>query len=390
MSFSSLSNSFSRLADDYNKNQTGKRPVKYANLVDLTEALGTVFSNLQTTESTIPPQAKYNATVSKAMGKLGVFSLVPLLNQICDFYTEDFGFCTTNVPLERFTAKSKEDFLEYRNFYVSNKVLNQTLDEIFPTEIIRAIRLYLQSLLFRFFKTYDVSETRSVTDKKTKRETRVEICNSSNAYYRIGEKQLTNSSFMNCIDLIIEANKFIREFSLELDEITTPFREAAITAKLERYNFYKTNVQQQALQKIVKPKGKNATEATEATDATDATDAKESETVVVIKHQPKPFAKRDPSVKVWTKPTIQITETTEASGATDATETTETTGATDASGATETTGATDTTDTTETNGATDATETTEADGFTVVPKKKQFSQSRRGRGGRGGERFRSA
>lgn len=230
MSFSSSVEIFSQLADAYNDNKTGHLFLKNATLIDLTEALGAVFVGFKTTEETSPPQVKYNTTIISAFENQRFFSFVTdLLNRLYDFYNSDFGFCTVNMPLGKFPRPSREEFQENKHLYVFNHNLNLCLDEVYPLEIIRAVRLHLMTLLFRFFKTYDVNETYVAKDGK-----KHYICDASQATYRSNGNSRTTTEFLAFVEYLIEANRYIKQLSVELTEFSEPFRAAALAAKAER------------------------------------------------------------------------------------------------------------------------------------------------------------
>ena len=239
MSFSSSLKVFSRLAGDYNNNKTGNRFLKNATLMDLTEALGAVFVGFETTDQTVPPQAKYNATVVSAFDKHRFFGFVSgLLNQLCDFYDSDFAFCTVNVPLGKFPRPTREEFQEFKQLYVLDHNMNLRLDEVLPIEIIRAVRLHLMNLLFRFFKTYDVDETYTTKDGKTHH-----TCDASKATFRSDGHTHTTADFYSFAEYLIKANRYLKQLTLELSEFSETFRTAALTAKAERVQYAKTQAQ---------------------------------------------------------------------------------------------------------------------------------------------------
>lgn len=239
MSFSRSLPVFSQLAEQYNKNKSHKLFVKNATLIDLTEALGAVFVGFETTDKTVPPQAKYNATVVSALEKLHVFQFVSgLLDQLCDFYDSEFAFCTVNVPLGKFPRPSRDEFQQFKHLYVLDQNMNTTLGEVFPIEIFRAVRLHLMNLLFRFFNTYDVDETFVTKDGKTHY-----TCDSSKATFRSKGHNHTTAEFCSFAEYLIKANRYLKQLSLELTELSQPFRDAAQIAKAERVQYAKAQAQ---------------------------------------------------------------------------------------------------------------------------------------------------
>ncbi len=234
-----MANSFSdslpiltRLAEDYKTNKVDSVFMKEANLIDLTEAMGSVLSKLNTTDETVPPQAKYNKIVVSAFENRNFFNFMKIMNRICDFYDADFAFCTVSVPLGRFPRPSREKFLEFKQLYVFDSNMDLRLGEVFPIELIRAIRLHLTNLLFRFFKTNNVHETFVTRDGKTQN-----VCEPCAASYRLNGRTVANEKFLNFIEYLIEANELVKCFTPELSEFSNAFREAAKIARAERDSF---------------------------------------------------------------------------------------------------------------------------------------------------------
>jgi hypothetical protein len=235
MTFSSSLSVFQQLADEYNKNKTEKRFLGNATLLDLTEALGAVFVGFETTSETVPPQAKYNATVVSALEKKGFFKFTAgLLNQLCDFYDSGFAFCTVNVPLGKFPRPSREEFQQFKHLYVLDQNMSLPLADVFPIELIRAVRLHLMQLLFRFFKTYDVDETYST------KEGTFQVCDPTKATFRSNGHTVATADFYSFAEYLVKANRYLKGLTLDLSEFVQPFRTAAQVAKAERAAYNKT------------------------------------------------------------------------------------------------------------------------------------------------------
>jgi hypothetical protein len=292
MSFSLSFSSIQQFSAVYHENKTGKVLVKNASLLDLSEALGAVFAGLKTTDKTIPPQANYNTTVVSAVEKTGFFGFINLLGQLYDFYDADFAFCTVNTRLGSFPRPSKEEFQEFKHLYVLDSNMNLSLDDVFPIELIRAVRLHLMQLLFRFFKTYDVDEEYQTKDGKKHK-----TCNASNATYRSNGHTVATGEFCSFTEYLIKANLYLKQLSLELTEFSTPFREAALTAKAEREKFRKTQNAQQQTQ--------NAQQQTQKTQK-----PQQAQRQVSLKKTFNPNATPfDPSVNVWEERKVRVVKT---------------------------------------------------------------------------------
>jgi len=248
MSYSSTLKDFTELASYSDENKTMDCNLRDATLVDLTEAFGTLFVGLKTTDQTVPPQAKYNATIISVFEKHNFFGFVSgLLKQLCNFYGSNFAFCTVNVPLGKFPRPSREQFQESKHLYVFDNNMNLCLKEVYPIEIIRAVRLYLRNLLFRFFKTYDVDESYTTKDGKTDY-----TCDPSKATFRSNGRTYASDDFCSFIEYLINANRYFKQLTLELSEFSEPLRTAAKTAKAERNQYSQQKAQHYSLQKTFK------------------------------------------------------------------------------------------------------------------------------------------
>jgi len=250
MSFSSPI--ISELNARYNTNNISSLQMKKANLCDLVESLGHYLWSLQNTEHTVPPQAAYNQIVSFGLTRLNFPKLLDTLFGLVQYEQEGFSDCTLMLELGRFRRPSKEEFQKYKPFYVLNQTMELKLEEVFPVEFVRAIRLYVSELLYRFFRTYDVNETREITDKNTTKV--IPICNPTNATYRVGGNNRSSNEFVQFMTLLIESAKILSGFEMNLSDVAEPLIFAATTAKKmrEEYKAYQKQIQQ-TQQSDVKP-----------------------------------------------------------------------------------------------------------------------------------------
>lgn len=223
---------FQDLATSYHTNSTGKQILRNASLIDLIESLGAIFAGFHTTPETISPQAKYNEIVVSAFAKQDFFKFTSgLLHQFYPHWDSEFAFCTVNVPLGKFPRPSREEFQQFKHLYVLDQNMNLPISEVSSIEFIRAVRLYLMQLLFRFFKTYDVDET-FAREGKT-----FQVCDPSKATFNSHGHAMTSEDFFSFLQCLIQANRYLKRFTLDLSEFVQPFRAAAQAAKADRAEY---------------------------------------------------------------------------------------------------------------------------------------------------------
>ncbi len=269
MSFQVSFPTISAIAATYNKYKEHDVLLKDASLVSLIDAVGALCAPLQTTDKTIPPQAEYNKIVVAGLEKIGFFNIFTHLAKFGSYDDEDFANSTVHARLGSFPRPTKEEFHEFKHMYVLNSNLDLTLSEVYPIELIRALRLCVSNLIFRFFRTYDVDETRILKDGK-----KVKVCNPSRATYRVDGTNRTSEQFVTFLADLIQLYRFISGFSYELTEFLEPFKSAAIAAKKLRLEY--KNAQAQAKKA---DKGDKATKATKADKADKADKPKRTDTL---------------------------------------------------------------------------------------------------------------
>ena len=238
MSFQVSFPTISAIADTYNKYAEYDVLLKDASLVSLIDAVGALCAPLQTTDKTIPPQAEYNKIVVAGLEKIGFFQIFDELSKFGSYDNEDFANFTVHARLGSFPRPTKEEFREFKHMYVLHSNLDLKLSEVFPVELIRALRLCVSNLIFRFFRTYDVDEVRILKDGK-----KIKVCNPSSAVYRIDGSQRTSQQFVTFLVELISLYRFISQFSYELTEFVEPFKSAAIAAKQLRLEYKQTQAQ---------------------------------------------------------------------------------------------------------------------------------------------------
>lgn len=243
MSFMTSFPIVAKLNASYHSNNVGSIMIKNATLCDLIETLGNIMYSLQTTDKTIPPQVEYNRIVIDGLEKLGFFKFIKTLELLTHYEDEEFAFCSLLTELGRFPRPTKEEFQEFKQYYVLNTTMELMIDEVFPVEIVRAIRLHISQLLFRFFHTYDVNATRELVDKKEKKT--IFVCDPENATYRVGDSHRTSTEFMSFMRLIVDASQYLSTLDIGLSDISGPFKTAAMTAKKMREDYKSTNVSTQ-------------------------------------------------------------------------------------------------------------------------------------------------
>lgn len=236
MNYTNSHNIIARNSADYHKYDTKELTMNKANLINLTNALGEIFYNFTTYNDDIPAQAKYNHTIISLFEKYDFFKLYKILDDMCSYDNTDFSYCTVFLPMSKLPRPTREEFEQYKHFYVHNKNLYDSINNVYPTEIIRGIRLLLSSMLFKFFNTYDVNETFVSKDNK-----KHYVCDSSRAFYLSRKHQKSSSDFCSFITLLIDANRYFTNLTPELSEFIVPMREAGKVAKVERQLYYKSN-----------------------------------------------------------------------------------------------------------------------------------------------------
>ncbi len=247
MSFQVSFPTISAIAASYNKYKEHDVLLKDASLVSLIDAVGAFFAPLQTTDKTIPPQAEYNKIVIAGMEKIGFFNIFAHLAKFGSYDDEDFANCTVHTRLGSFPRPTKEEFQEFKHMYVLNSNLDLTLSEVYPIELIRALRLCVSNLIYRFFRTYDVDEVRVLKDGK-----KIKVCNPSNATYRIDGSNRTSEQFVTFLVDLISLYRFVSQFSYELTEFIEPFKSAALAAKKLRLEYKQTQAQSKKASKADK------------------------------------------------------------------------------------------------------------------------------------------
>lgn len=190
-------------------------------MCDLIEALASSLSDLSTSATTLPPQVEYNKIVVSALEKMHFFEFVSkTLTELHGYDREVFAFCTVRSRLGAIVHPSQEDFQQYKGFYMFNSVLNSTVADVFQTELIRGIRLFVSQLIFRFFKTYDVTD-----------------CDPQRATFRMKNHSVTSVQFTEFLELLLVTSNYLSQFSQSLAEFATPFKNAATVAKKMRADF---------------------------------------------------------------------------------------------------------------------------------------------------------
>lgn len=238
MSFQVSFPTISAIAATYNKYNEYDVVLKDATLVSLIDAIGALCAPLHTTDKTIPPQAEYNKIVVEGLEKIGFFAIFDEVVNFGCYDDEEFADCTVLTRLSSFPRPTKEEFKEFKHMYVLRDNLELKLSEVFPIELIRALRLCVSNLIFRFFRTYDVDEVRIMKDGK-----KVKICDPSTATYRIGSNHRSNDRFVIFLTDLIKLYRFISQFSYELTEFVEPFKSAALAAKKLRLEYKQTQTQ---------------------------------------------------------------------------------------------------------------------------------------------------
>jgi len=243
----------SAIADAYTKYAEYDVVLKDATLVSLIDAVGALCAPLQTTDKTIPPQAEYNKIVVAGLEKIGFFHIFTELSKFGSYDDEEFADYTVLARLGSFPRPTKEEFKEFKHMYVLRDNLELKLSEVYPIELIRALRLCVSNLIFRFFRTYDVDEVRILKDGK-----KVKVCDPSTATYRIGQTHRTNDRFVVFLTDLIKLYRFISQFSYELYEFVEPFKNAAAAAKKLRLAYKLSKLEEKKAEKAKADKADKA------------------------------------------------------------------------------------------------------------------------------------
>jgi hypothetical protein len=241
MSFQISYPTMSAIAATYKQYSEHEVLLKDASLVSLIDAIGSLCASLSTTDKTSPPQAEYNKIVVAGLEKIGFFSIFEHLLKFGCYDDADFANFTVVTRIGSFPRPTKEEFQEFKHMYVLHSNLDLKLSEVFPIELIRALRLCASNLIFRFFRTYDVDEVRVLKDGK-----KVNVCDPSRATYRVDGTQRSSAQFTTFLTDLIGLYRFISQFSYELTEFVEPFKTAAMTAKKMREEFKKAQAQAHA------------------------------------------------------------------------------------------------------------------------------------------------
>ena len=238
--FTQFTSTFNSGASTYRTEKLGSLLMKEATLEDLTFALSRYFVDSHvTTPTTVPPQIEYAKIVDTGLAQLNFFKFVAQnLYALTSYANHDFGKFTVLSPVGSFSRVTKEEFTENKDYYLHRSVLEQQLSDVQPLELVRAVRLVLQKLVFRFFRTYDLDETREVGKKVVK------VCNPSDATFRRGDHTITTEDFRDFVETLLDACRVVNTYSPELKEFRDVFSQAARTAKQMREE-YKQEQQQQ-------------------------------------------------------------------------------------------------------------------------------------------------
>jgi hypothetical protein len=243
--FTAFSSTFNADAGIYRAENLGTLLMKEATLEDLTFALSRYFvDSLVTTDKSIPPQVEYAKLVNTGLSQLNFFKFVAsTLHRLFDYTDAEFSNFTVLSRVDAFTRVSKEEFEESKGYYPYRSVLEQQLTDVQPIELVRAVRLVLQKLVYRFFHTYDVHEMREVGKKNVK------VCDPSNATFRRGDRNITTEEFRDFIEVLLEACDVVNGYTQELTEFRDVFTQAARVAKQMRDEYRQANPVQQRQQK---------------------------------------------------------------------------------------------------------------------------------------------
>ena len=215
-----------RLRTNCTEDQTAD-PARHTNLVSLVNFLGLVFATAFDKCLSDPVQDKFNKTTAKVFD--GVATQLPVLYRLIGHCSEDFGNNTLLRRLSTFPRPSKEEYEEYKGFYINKKLSDTPLSEVYPSDVVRLIRFALGNLLFAIFHTFDPNEKKEVFVKG--KMMNVDKCNPENATYLHNGRPTTSEAYHDFLTDLIALNKFFSKFTLELSELTSPFVDAAKTAK---------------------------------------------------------------------------------------------------------------------------------------------------------------
>lgn len=235
-------------AGEFRRGGFGQQTVENATLRQLMAALCCEYDNLsQTSEKTVPPQAKFNQTVLAGFNRLRIPHFVGLLESLLSFADEQFAQNLLNsiiADARNPSVGKREDYQDEASFKAAladNKpwcilawCREKMLDDVPAVELVRAIRHLLGFMCYRVFRTRDLSETKTITIKG--KETKVHVCNPDRAEFRVGNRTISSEKTRDFASFLIDAYDFILGFSAELKEFDF-IKEAASTCKREREAF---------------------------------------------------------------------------------------------------------------------------------------------------------
>jgi hypothetical protein len=252
-SSTNMSSLFYTGANNFFFEKNGDILLKDANFLNLTNALCYYFNeSLFSIVQTNLPQAKYAEIVVNGLKQLDFFKFVS--NSMFNLYRylyNDFAKFTVLAKVGSFSKVTKEEYLENKDYYLNRVVLEQQLKDVQPIELIRAVRLVLQQLLYRFFHTYDVDEKREVGKKL------ISVCNPSNATFIKGERRITTEEFCEFLEELCSSCRIINAFTPELCEFRDVFKSAATTAKQMRLEFHQKKQTKKETEKQSEKQSKN-------------------------------------------------------------------------------------------------------------------------------------
>ena len=213
-----------------------------ATLVDLVEQYNTLYANIRASGEKNPTQATYAKTVSDGLARLSWSAALHKISRLVSVASASFAPSTVESRFSSIQHVVKGEFDP--EYHVSIRELYWTeFDDLTMGQLIKAMRVVISEMVYRFFKTYDLNEKRF--DRESQKE--VLVCLPENATFRRGDRVVSDDDFVSFMTDLLDAYKAV--LAVDFEALRTLFRDAGAAAKKARDEFFAKTATEKAQQK---------------------------------------------------------------------------------------------------------------------------------------------
>ncbi len=241
----STSSKATKAAASVEQDEQDERPefaLADATLVDFVEQYDVLFANMLKSGEKNPTQAAYAKTVADGLTRLGWTAASRKIAKLVSAASAPFAPATVESRFSSLQRVVKGEFDP--EYHASIRELYWTeFEEMSLGQIIKAVRVDICEMVFRFFHTYDLKEMRF--DRESNKE--VIVCLPQNATYRRGDHVYSDEEFVDFMSDLLDAYSAL--LVIDFDAVRTLFREAGAAAKQMRDEFFAKVAAEKAQQK---------------------------------------------------------------------------------------------------------------------------------------------